>query len=345
MKKLLIALTGMLLGSGAYAQTIVDTTVQKRNVVVEEFTGVDCGYCPHGHQLVNELANSYPGRVVPINIHCGVYSSNTYTTPYGETLLSNTAYAGFPCGAINRKLSGCAVDAMNRSYFKSTGKSVLNQDSPVNIAATAKVNAETREMSIHIEVYYTKDVNQAYNLLNVALLQDKIIGKQSNYNQNNSEYITEDGQYMHMHMLRDLITGQWGAQIMSNEDSVIKAGSFLDTTIVYTIPKIISNEYVKFGNINLALFITDGYNLNCKNVKGPNIYTGISCTPEYTNLESLVDVVTDKIYITPQYGKGCNDLVNADILLTNNAGDVTSLTVEYGSLLTKTLTLIHMKIL
>jgi hypothetical protein len=31
------------------AQTLVSTDPQPRNAVLEEFTGIYCGYCPQGH--------------------------------------------------------------------------------------------------------------------------------------------------------------------------------------------------------------------------------------------------------------------------------------------------------
>jgi hypothetical protein len=92
----------------------------------------------------------------------------------------------------------------------------MAQTSPVNVAATAQIDAATRIMTITVEVYYTAAVSQSYNLLNVALLQDNIIGTQHNYGNYNPTQITASGQYRHMHMLRDMITGQWGDSLSVN---------------------------------------------------------------------------------------------------------------------------------
>ena len=68
MKKLLLV-AGIAFGIGASAQTIVSTEVQNRNVVIEEYTGIGCGYCPAGHENVATYSKQHPGRVVTINIH------------------------------------------------------------------------------------------------------------------------------------------------------------------------------------------------------------------------------------------------------------------------------------
>mgnify|MGYP001317457731 FL=1 len=38
----------------------VPTTVQKKNILLEEFTGIHCGNCPDGHAIANTLATFHP---------------------------------------------------------------------------------------------------------------------------------------------------------------------------------------------------------------------------------------------------------------------------------------------
>ena len=35
----------------ASAQTFVSTTPENKNVILEEFTGISCGFCPDGHLI------------------------------------------------------------------------------------------------------------------------------------------------------------------------------------------------------------------------------------------------------------------------------------------------------
>ncbi|MGZ3930262.1 MAG: hypothetical protein ACXVP0_02600, partial [Bacteroidia bacterium] len=70
MKKQLLSLAaiGALSGS-AFAQLPVSTAPQNKKAVLEEFTGVYCGYCPDGHQIATGLKNADPTNVVLINVH------------------------------------------------------------------------------------------------------------------------------------------------------------------------------------------------------------------------------------------------------------------------------------
>ena len=56
----------------SYSQTFVSTTPENKNVVLEEFTGIACTYCPDGHRIANDIYNNNPADVVLINIHTGV---------------------------------------------------------------------------------------------------------------------------------------------------------------------------------------------------------------------------------------------------------------------------------
>lgn len=59
---------------GAFGQTFVSTTAENKNVVLEEFTGIYCTFCPDGHVQAQNLANNNPGDVVLVNIHTGSFA-------------------------------------------------------------------------------------------------------------------------------------------------------------------------------------------------------------------------------------------------------------------------------
>jgi hypothetical protein len=66
-----------LLGVGsalsAGAQTFVPTTVQKKAIVLEEYTGIYCGYCPDGHKRAAAIKAANPSAVI-IAIHAGNFA-------------------------------------------------------------------------------------------------------------------------------------------------------------------------------------------------------------------------------------------------------------------------------
>ena len=79
MKKItLFLLTVLAFTFSLKAQQYVSTEPSNRNVILEEFTGRGCGYCPDGHRIANEIMANNPGRVWAINIHAGGYAYTSY---------------------------------------------------------------------------------------------------------------------------------------------------------------------------------------------------------------------------------------------------------------------------
>lgn len=331
MKKIVLSLLGLFSAFAVSAQTpqFVSTEPANKNVVIEEYTGINCGYCPDGHKRVREYEAANPGRVFGINIHAGSYAANTYTTQWGNALMNQAQVTGFPSGSINREYFTYYDDyygqtvtsmALGRGQFVSCGNEILVQPSFVNVAAQATIDATARVMTVNVEAYYTADAETASNKLNVVLLQDSIIGPQSGASGNPSQ-VTSDGQYIHMSMLRDMITGQWGDDITAPEGStVIPAGTLIQRTYTYNIPGSISNELVKLGHLRLIVFVA-------KDTK--EIYTGSECIPTVTNLPELAAMSTT---MSAQGQNGCNDLASLALKVYNTgATAITSMQIAYGS--------------
>lgn len=326
MKKLFLSMALSVLAFTLFAQTptIVSTAVQNRHLVFEEYTGVNCGYCPVGHEWLGEIAGYYPETVI-INIHQGVYAAR-YTTQWGDALAAQTNLSGYPAFTMNRKTnSNCKVVNYysNNVNVNSDAYTLINTVSPVNVAATAELDVLTRIMTIHVEVYYTAAVNQAGSSLNVALLQDNIKGPQANYENANASQITSDGQYMHMHMLRDLITGQWGETIAANTDGVIPAGTFVSRDFTYTLPEVIGDVNVVMEDMNLAVFVADLNQTGCSSLTSPNIYTGVSVEPTYINIDGHNASVSSLDFVDPL---GCKEAVHVYANVKNVGETITSLT-------------------
>ena len=254
MKKTLLLLAVSMLSVGAWAQTIVSTQPQNRNVIIEEFTGVNCQYCPDGHRIVNEIIDAHPNRVAGINVHQGGYAQGSgYTTQFGDALANQTGLSGYPAGTVNRHVFSGSNTALSRSSFAQASDVIMAMQSPVNVAAVAHVDAANRQIELHVEVYYTANSNQATNYLNIAVLQNNVMGSQVGGSTWYPEMV-ENGQYRHMHMLRDLLTGQWGVAIPATQ------GTFIDTTIIYNVPQAIGEVAIPDVNdIDFVVFVAEGH--------------------------------------------------------------------------------------
>ena len=258
MKHLLTFVMLMSIGLFVWAQpTIVSTSPSNRNVLIEEYTGINCGYCPNGHAYGNTVLTNNQGHAWVINIHQGSYANATpdYRTSFGDALFNQIGSTGYPCGTVNRHVFSGSVTNVNYTTWPSVATTVRGMSSPVNIAIDVDLDYNTRKLTILVEVYYTANSAVSTNKLNVALLQNWVKGPQSNYGNYNSAYITSDGQYYHMHMLRNLLTGQWGVVIPTTT-----AGTFFDTTFVYDVPNTLGlgNIPVSLPNLEVVAFVTEG---------------------------------------------------------------------------------------
>lgn len=236
MKKRLLVLSVAVLSCFFATAQITDTIVSlepsKKNVLYEELTGVNCQFCPCGHKIANQVANANPGRVFVINVHAGGYAAN-YTTQYGSAIDNLVNPGGYPSGTVNRHaFSGSSIKIPNYSNFANYANQIMNMSSPVNMAAEATLDWPTRTLSIRLQIYYTAEQTVSSNALNIAVVQDNVIGPQV-INQQSCAYpeMMVGSQYRHMHMFRHFITGQWGETI-----SDITPGVVIEKNFEYVIP-------------------------------------------------------------------------------------------------------------
>ncbi|WP_310992527.1 T9SS type A sorting domain-containing protein [Aequorivita marina] len=255
LKKLLITTVLTLGVLGMNAQTIVSTSPENRNVILEEFTGIHCVYCPSGHQIAQGIKDDNPDDVFLINIHAGGYAvpgnnEPDFRTPYGQALANQSGLIGYPAGTVNRqnfpgKEQGApGSTALSRNYWASTANEVLSDGSYLNMAVTAQIESATNVMTIHVEGYYTGDSPESTNLLNIAIVQNNTTGPQTGGGQGSN--------YNHMHRLIDMVTGQWGEEITQTTE-----GTFIERDYTYPIPPHNNFVPVEIGELEVVVFMTE----------------------------------------------------------------------------------------
>ena len=236
MKKFSFALLALLAFSFSLkAQQYVSTEPANRNVILEEFTGRGCGYCTDGHRIANQIMANNPGRVWAINIHAGGYAQTSYPnmiTQDGNTIHGGFSISGYPCGVVNRTTAA----AQDRGQWNGTANQQMSQAAECNVGGQVIVNPASRIATVTVEVYYTGNSSVDQNFLTVAMLQDSILGSQADYgNYNPTQWL--NGQYVHMHILRDVINeSAWGDAI-----SPTTQGTLITRTYTYEIPEIIGS--------------------------------------------------------------------------------------------------------
>ena len=319
LKKLPLSLVFALFACATYAQTIVSTSPQDQNVVLEEFTGIHCVFCPQGHAIAKAIQDANPDRVTLINIHQGGYavpSGNEpdFRTPYGNAIVgqsySGTGF-GYPSGTVNRhvfpgrSMASGGGTAMSRSYWTISANETMAIGSAVNVSVEAEIDVHTNVLTVHVEGYYTSNSPEGTNLLNVALLQNNTKGPQTGGGQGNN--------YNHMHRLVEMITGQWGEVI-----NTTTAGTFVDRTYTYTIPAMYNNVPTELADMEVVAYIANTHQ---------EIPSGNRAYPSYTGLTHANDANIRSITDIPAT---CDTNLGPEITIQNlGQNPITSLAIEY----------------
>ena len=320
MKKITFALLALLAFSFSLkAQQYVSTEPANRNVILEEFTGRNCGYCPDGHKRANEIIAAHPGRVFAMNLHCTSLSPTSYPNlncPDGTAISNGFSFSGIPTGVVNRH-SGTAAD---RGQWASLTNTQLNQAAECNVAGLAVVNPQTRMATITVEVYYTGNSTVDQNYLTVAMLQDSILGAQSDYgNYNPTQWI--GNQYVHMHTMRDVINESvWGDAI-----SPTTQGTLITRTYQYEIPEIIGSPNgveVVLEHIHFLAFVSQQF----QGTPTRPILNACQLDMVFGTDEPIYPAVMN---VTQLGGATCTHTKDIEVLVQNLGTEtITSMTVE-----------------
>ncbi len=256
---------------GSWAQTITTSQPLNKNVVLEDYTGIHCQYCPEGHVIAQQILDNNPGRAAAIAIHQGPYATPSgsepdYRTPFGDALAGQTGLSGYPSGTVNRHVFLGGVTALGRGDWTWASNQTMSEPSPVNVGVTSDFDSITRNLTVHVELYYTANSNTGTNYINVALIQDHIFGPQTGGGAGNN--------YEHMHMLRYLVTDQWGDPVTPTT-----AGTLIEKDYNYTVPADYNGVPCVVSNCQVVAFVTESHQeiqsgdvVNA--INGTNLYVG-----------------------------------------------------------------------
>ncbi len=191
-----------------------DLTNQKRQVLIEEFTGVRCVNCPAGSAAIEDLLAVYGPQLVAVSIHAGEfappYSDSKYDfrTPEGDQLLSYLGEPfGYPTAVIDRRLFDGEFDLqLGQSQWAGYILQEL-QDSPlVKIDIAKSFQTASRQLNVDVTVLAVEDIAVPDLRLSIMITESGIHDMQ----------LTPAGKqadYEHKHVLRDMLTPYDGTPV------------------------------------------------------------------------------------------------------------------------------------
>lgn len=154
----------------------------ERNIVVEEYTGTGCGYCPRGLAGMEKMRQAFGDRFVGIGIHQYNSSDAMYIATSAYAKLN---FEGAPSCRINR---GEVIDP----YYGSADDILVDCVEELAIPALAKVNVsatideELKKVDAKAQVETLLD-NSEYTL-EFVVIGDGLTGTGSGWNQSNYYY-------------------------------------------------------------------------------------------------------------------------------------------------------------
>ena len=323
MKKILLSSLALALQATAFAQLPVSTAPSNKTVVLEEFTGIKCVYCPDGHKIANNIKSSNtPGKVILVNIHTGSFAAPSGTEPDFRTAEGNAIAAiptmgitGYPTGSMNRHIYQGTAIAMSRGVWAQYATQTLGQPSYVNVALQGTLNVTTRLLTVNVEVYYTGASPVSTNNLTVMLLENDVVGPQTGGTNYNPTQVNPDGTYNHQHMLRKVLN----TSAMGETISPTTSGTLIQKQYTFTVPAQFVNNAPQLGNLEIAAFVAESNTEIISGAYGPITLTGFAFTKD-----AQVQSVSSEATV-------CAGILNPKAKIYNNGSStITSATINYN---------------
>lgn len=180
-----------------------------RNVLIEDFTGHKCVFCPAAADLAHALHEADPSRVYIASIHAGPDGIGDFqsvsppdypldfTNPEGVEIglyfgENDGGFPGNPRGTVNRFNNGTIFQSPTQ-WSSMVNDQLSSNNLKVNIQSELNYYEETKGAFLHVELDPV-DANVAENLgITVYLLEDSLVGDQKmSDNSHNSNYIHRD---------------------------------------------------------------------------------------------------------------------------------------------------------
>ncbi len=185
-----------------------DTTqVIKRRILIEEFTGQLCTFCPDGAREIERLIEVYGTQIIPISIHAGSFAEpgngawNDFTTTSGDIYLATFGVSSYPAAAVSR-INNAEITGKNQ--WESKILTIKDEEPFAEIKISNTFNSTTKKVDISIETEWLKNAESSINYkLQVYIIENHIVAKQID----NGVTIND---YDHKHVLRTDVNTSWG---------------------------------------------------------------------------------------------------------------------------------------
>ena len=295
----------------------------KKRTVVEEFTTVQCGYCPEGHMVLDAILAAHPD-VIGMCHHAG-FGTDAMTITANSTIA--TAFAdGAPTAAVDRhRFPGDAGNiAISRNLWESAAIDRLAVPAPCNVQIYGSFNTTTLAVTANVKVDFVDYALPGDIRISLFVVENHVTGTGTSWDQHSYFYNTTGhafyhvgvynatngyatiAGYDHKHVVRDELSPVWGTP------SIISSNVAPSQTFTKSYTTTLNAGWKK-DDVTLVAIISY-YNsdnnkkdiINSTEVKVTNLPANPDAIPEVNSLNSV------SVYPNP-----VNDLGTVDFTLSS----------------------------
>ncbi|NPD47720.1 MULTISPECIES: Omp28 family outer membrane lipoprotein [unclassified Lentimicrobium] len=191
----------------------VEKPVGNKKVLLEDFTGQKCVNCPLAHEIAHTLqdTSNYGEKLIVVAIHAGFFATPSaapfdydFRTEAGDIYESYFSVQTYPTGMVNR-VNTDGNYLIDKDGWATEVAKQFEETSLVNIEITPSLNGN--KLSGEVNLDFIEGFASQGNV-QIWITEDSIIKPQ----------VVPGGMeedYVHMHVLRGAINGNWGEALPS----------------------------------------------------------------------------------------------------------------------------------
>jgi hypothetical protein len=209
-----------------------------KNVLLEDYTGHQCGNCPRAHEDAAALAATYGKRLVIMGVHAGLFFTRVdskytvnYRTEAGDTYEREWGVEalGLPQGMVDRTPLSGTSPVITRGSWPTQIAAQIAKPVGATLKVTKLYDAASRKLNLKIASKRVGELPADVGLI-VWLTEDSVKSLQKDYSIPPPGDNIKD--YVHRHVLRDAVNDTWGEDL-----GTIAQGATKNKYYGYTIPE------------------------------------------------------------------------------------------------------------
>jgi hypothetical protein len=216
--------------------TIPDTIIVVKRVLIEEFTGHHCPNCPGGALAVENLIAEYGDQIVAVSVHTNYFGRPTVSFPADYRTTAGTAIdiffgmeAGLPSGMVNRSGYPSGTHSLGPDELHSRVIEMLEDGPVLDVTMALEYNASNRNAELVVNVKTLAEIQRTM-YLSVFVTEDSLVSPQKSNDVDGG--IIYD--YVHRHVLRDAVNDTWG-DVLCDGSLILPPGTAYSASFSYSL--------------------------------------------------------------------------------------------------------------